>query len=46
LPHYSIYACTLKDHPYPDLIEQTLGDLEHVIEELCAGIARLQPPVL
>jgi len=44
LPHYRIFACTLKDHPYPDLIDQTLDDLVHVIEGLCTRIARLQPP--
>lgn len=44
MPRFSVYACTRKDHPYPDLIAQAVEDLARVVEELCTGIARLQLP--
>lgn len=44
LPGYQIFACALSDHPYPDLIDNVIDELEQVIRELAAGIAKLQPP--
>ena len=43
LPGYQIFACALSEHPYPDLIESAVKQLEQVIRELDAGIAKLQP---